>query len=215
MINRTALLTTAYWGPVQYYSKLYGYRRILIEQHDNYVKQTYRNRCQILGPNGVQNLTVPVQKGAALKTKTKDITIDNYKEWQKQHWRAIYSAYKSSPFFELFSESLKTFYTKTYTFLLDLNLDILKWSLDMLELPVVYRLTPQYNKVPEPNVDDYRDVIHPKVQFAKNDILFQSPFYYQVFWDKLGFYPNLSILDLLCMEGPNAPNLLEKSFGGG
>ncbi|SRR6056297_1390227 len=206
-----ALLSTAYLGPVQYYTKLINFEQVLIESDENFQKQSYRNRCIILAANGTLPLTIPVTKDRP-KVKTKEIEIDNTLDWQKQHWTSIESAYSSSPFFEFFMDEFRTFYEKKYKFLLDFNLEIQNYVLDQLEVSPTIKLTSEFIRKVPLNMVDYRETIHPKKRMQKKDKKFDPHFYYQVFGDKFGFVPNLSIIDLLFNEGANAENILVQSI---
>ena len=130
--ERTALLQTAYFGPIQWYQKLHRYDHCLIEQYDSFQKQTYRNRCVIATANGVQALTVPVitqhpspntqhPTPNTQHTLTKDIRISDHNQWRRVHWNALQSAYSESPFFEYYADDLHPFFEKHYEFLLDFN----------------------------------------------------------------------------------------------
>jgi hypothetical protein len=209
----TALLSTAYLGPVQYFTKFLLYDTLYLEVEENYQKQSYRNRCIILSANGMLSLTVPVTKDRP-KERTRDIRIDNTLEWQKNHWTSIESAYSSSPFFEFLADDFAPFYRKTYRFLLDFTLPLLEMVLGHLEIHPSVKLTQQYQKETEPPVDDLRDMIHPKRRMQKADSAFDPAFYYQVFQSRYGFVPNLSIIDLLFNEGANAENVLKQSVSG-
>lgn len=210
-LSENALLSTAYLAPVQYYTKCFMYKHIFIEADENYQKQSYRNRCNILSANGVLPLTVPVSKDMP-KVKTRDIRIDNSLEWQKNHWTSIESAYSSSPFFEFYTDQFSTFYTKKFRFLLDFNLKLQHYILDQLEIKPSVSLTKKFIEKGTQGYDDYRDSIHPKKRQQKRDTSFKPEFYYQVFQEKYGFISNLSIIDLLFNEGPNAENILKKSI---
>ena len=210
-MTNTALLSTTYLGPVQYFTKFLRYDTLYLEVEENYQKQSYRNRCIILSANGVLPLTIPVTKDRP-KERTRDIRIDNTLEWQKNHWTSIESAYSSSPFFEFLADDFAPFYRKRYRFLLDFTLPMLEMVLGHLEIHPSVKLTQRYQKEPEPAVDDLRDMIHPKKRVQRPDPAFEPAFYYQVFQSRYGFVPNLSIIDLLFNEGANAENVLKKSI---
>lgn len=209
-VKTAALLSTAYLGPVQYYTKLMKYKKVFIEADENFQKQSYRNRCIILAANGKLSLTIPVTKDQP-KVKTKDIKIDNSLDWQKQHWTSIESAYSSSPFFEFFMDDFQVFYEKKYRFLLDFNMEIQQFVLNQLEIEAELTLTTSYTENVPDYMTDFRETIHPKKRMQKRDQDFNPHLYYQVFGDKFGFVPNLSIIDLLFNEGANAENILVKS----
>ncbi len=208
VMNNQVLLSTAYLAPIQYYSKFLLYDEIYIEVHENYPKQTYRNRCRIYGANGGLSLSIPVKK-LDVKVKTKDILIDYDTNWRKLHWKSIESAYRSSPFFEYYQDDFMPFYEKKYKYLIDLNTDLQLMILEHLDYAVKINKTEEYKTGYEIGVDDLRDKIHPKLNI--NDDRFKIKSYTQVFKQKLGFIPNLSIIDLLFNEGPNTLEIL-KSF---
>ena len=206
----TALLSTAYIAPVQYYTKLLCYKNIFIEIEENYQKQSYRNRCNVLSANGTLPLTIPVIKDNP-KTKTKDIRIDYSLNWQKNHWVSIESAYSSSPFFEFYQDEFYWFFDRQFKYLIDFNIRIQDYILKQLELSPAIKFTNSFIFQVDENTDDYRESIHPKKRMQKKDALFKPQFYYQVFYEKYGFISNLSIVDLLFNEGPNAENILKQS----
>jgi hypothetical protein len=212
MIQPSAiLLSTAYFAPVRYFSKLAVYPEIYIEQHENFIKQTYRNRAIILGANGTIPLIVPVEKGRGQKINIKDLHIAYDEEWQRNQWRTIFSAYNSSPFFEYYADDIEPFFRKKHRFLFDLNWQITETLLEILEIPLALNLTEDFEQVPE-NCLNFREQISPKNQSIEPDPLFVAQPYTQVFSGKFGFVPNLSILDLLFNEGPSAHAVLLDCF---
>lgn len=206
-----ALLSTTYLGPVQFYTKFLLYDEVWIETMEHYQKQSYRNRCVILSGNGELSLTIPVTKDQR-KVLTRDIRIDNTLEWQKNHWTSIESAYSASPFFEFFMDDFLPFYNRKYEFLIDFNMKLQDMVLDHLEIDTPVKLTTRFHKTPPPDTDDYREAIHPKKRMKKQDPAFRPAFYYQVFQERYAFISNLSIIDLLFNEGPNAENILKQSI---
>ncbi len=205
------LLSTAYFAPIKYFSKLAIYPEVFIEQHENFIKQTYRNRTVILGANGPVSLIVPVVKGREQKIKIKDLRISYDEEWQRTHWRTIFSAYNSSPFFEYYADDLEPLFRKKVTFLFDLNQQINETLLEILEIQIVPHLTKDFDKAPETFLN-YREKISPKAHRNVVDPHFTAHEYTQVFSEKFGFIPDLSILDLLFNEGPSAHTVLQNSF---
>ena len=201
------LLSTAYFPPVQYYAKIISSTEAYIEQFENFQKQTYRNRCVILGGNGPVSLVVPVVKGRGPKTLIKDLKISYDTEWQRNHWRTIFSAYNSSPFFEFYKDDIKPFFEKRHNNLLDFNLSIHENLCELLEVETTAVLTEDFEKVP-PETLNFRERISPKNKTLP-DPAFQAQSYTQVFSERFGFVPKLSILDLLFNEGPNASSVLE------
>jgi len=190
-------LTLSYLAPVEYYAVLAGAETVYLEHCDYYVKQTYRNRCHIAAANGMMALSIPVEKATKEKILTRDIRISDHSDWQTQHWRSIESAYNSTPFFEYYKDDLLPFYEKKWTFLYDFNLDIQHKVLELLDLNPKILLTEKYTAEPQQGVVDLRESIHPK-----KESLFETPKpYYQVFDQRFGFQPNLSIIDLLFNMG--------------
>ncbi len=199
-----------YNGPVNYYARLVRQKEIVLEQHDNYSKQTYRNRCMIMGPNGVIALSIPVIKLHGSKTHVKDIRIDYDSHWNKIHWKSLVASYASSPFFEYLSDELSPFYEKRYEFLIDLNHQLVDHTLRHLGLNIPVSCSVSFTGVSSER--DPRHFIHPKKDQAVADPGFRPEAYHQVFSDRLGFQSNLSILDLIFNEGPGALNYLQRSI---
>lgn len=205
------LLSTACFAPIQYMVKLLQYEQIFIEQHENFTKQTYRNRYIILGANGPLTLVVPVVKGRGRKIKIRDLQISYDTDWQRNHWRTIFSSYNSSPFFEYYQDDLYPFFHKPWKYLFDYNMDALTTLLELMELDIIIHLTSGFESVPAKTLN-VRDAITPKNDKSTPDYQFLPEPYTQVFSSRSGFKPNLSILDLLCNEGPNSANILQKSI---
>ena len=202
----TALLASTYFGPVQWYQKLYRHDHCLIEQYDHFQKQTYRNRCRIATANGSQVLTVPVERTEG-KCLMRDVRISDHGAWRHLHWNALQSAYGESPFFDYYADDLYSFFEKERENLFDFNLDIIHTMCELLDIHPVIRLTERY--VPESllfnsrlSIIDYRDSIRPKHPLPDTDFIPRP--YYQVYQQKHGFLPNLSILDLLFNMGNEA-----------
>ena len=200
------ILNSLYLAPIEYYSALFRAERVVIEMHDNYQKQSYRNRCQIAGANGAISLSIPIEKPVTAKCKMKDIRISEHGNWRHLHWNAIISAYRSSPFFEYYEDDFRPFYEKKQTFLHDFNEELrqLICRLIGIQTPVFY--TDAYMETVPSTITDLREIIHPK----KTPIA-ETPVYYQVFAEKNGFIPNLSIIDLLFNRG-NEGRLVLSSF---
>lgn len=206
----TVYLTTAYLAPVQYYAKLYQAKCIRMETADNYLKQTYRNRCLIAGAGGTLALTVPVVKPDTPKCLTRDIRISDHGNWRRLHWNALVSAYNSTPFFEYYADDFAPFYEKKYPFLLDFNEQLRRLVCKLLDLQPDVHYTDTYA---QPSEGDFRESIRPKHE--GDDPAFRAVPYYQVFRDKYGFLPNLSVVDLLFNMGPEAVVVLEKCISAG
>ena len=201
----TALLQTTYFGPIQWYQKLYRYDQTLIEQYDSYQKQTYRNRCVIATANGLQALTVPVEHDTLnIKNeiiKVKDLRISDHNNWRRIHWNALQSAYNESPFFDYYADDIRLFFEKKYDFLVDFNEAIRQTVCNLLDIHPQVSYTTDFSRQPS-DIDDYREVINAKHPQPDED--FQPRRYWQVFEGKHGFQANLSILDLLFNMGNEA-----------
>jgi len=202
------VLSTSYFGPVQYFTKFLLPGQVYLEKHENFTKQTYRNRCLIFGANGPLSLTVPVKRGSFHKMKISELEIEHTYPWQENHWRSIESAYGSSPYFEFYQEEIHSLIHLRSQFLLDLNIGILKAILGLLRIDKKIIFTDDYSK--GGYNQDIRDKIHPKKRIP--DPLFKPVEYVQVFQSKFGFQTNLSVLDLLFNTGPDAKSILENSI---
>ncbi len=210
--NRPVLLSTAYFAPVQFYTKIILFEKIYIEKFEKYSKQTYRNRCEILGANGPVTLVVPVVKGRSRKKMIKDIRISYDTDWQRIHWRTIFSAYNSSPFFEYYADDIKPFFLRKKEYLMELNMSIHEKVCELLEINNNTFLTDNFEEVPDDTVN-LREAISPKKHKAKHDSYFIPSEYTQVFSEKFPFVPNLSIMDLLFNKGPDSYQILISSAG--
>ncbi len=206
---KSAIFSTAYLAPIEYFVQILKYKKIFIEKDENYIKQTYRNRCCIYGANGKLTLSIPVDKGMRNHKKIIDTRISYDVFWQKLHWKSIKSAYNSSPFFIYYEEYLKPFYTKKYKFLIDYNFDILKMLLNQIGIDIDIDFTEKYIKNYTDTID-LRSITNPKLNKNKINSNREMHSYIQVFGSKFGFIPNLSIIDLLFNEGPNTLNYLSK-----
>ncbi len=196
----TCLLSSTYFGPVQWYRKLNRYALCLLEQHDHFIKQTYRNRCVIPTTNGLQVLSVPIEKYEGAKCEMKDIRVSDHGNWQHIHWNALLSAYGESPFFEYYADDIRPFFEKSWTYLFDFNLEITHKMCELLDIEA--RIQPTERYMDAPGLPDFRDAIRPKHPLPDAD--FTPRRYYQVYERKHGFQPNVSILDLLFNEGSEA-----------
>ena len=200
------LIIPPYAGNIQYYSLFAHSKEVLLEKNAHYVKQTYRNRCQILTANGVMNLTIPVEKVSGEKMLDKDVKISPT-DWQRVHWIAIESAYNNSPFFLYYEDDIRPMYEKKYDFLLDFNLELQEKLVSLLGLTTEFKLTENYIDSYE---NDLREVLSPKYKGDYPN--FNPESYYQVFKEKYGFVENLSIYDLLFNMGNESILILNKSY---
>ncbi|MDR1055350.1 MAG: WbqC family protein [Prevotellaceae bacterium] len=205
-------LSAAYLPNIQYFTKLLAARKVYIEQHENYVKQSYRTRCDIYSANGVMQLNIPVERQRGEKIPIKDVRIDYKRNWQHVHWQSIVSAYRSSPFFEYYTGDLQPFYKREETFLFDFNVKLMEKMLELAGIKANISFTGEYIRQPAYPEFDYRLSISPKPRLQRTDSYFKMVDYYQIFRGKYGFMSNLSILDLLCNEGNNTVSILRDSL---
>lgn len=202
------IIDSQYFGTINYYKILNNFSNIEIEQYESYQKMSFRNRCMVAGSNGVVGLSVPLEKGRGQRELMKDVRISYSDKWQVQHWRTIESCYSRAPFFEFYRDGVGQLLRQKETYLLDLNMATLNWLKKVLKIPGDISLTRQYLKTYPEGVADRRSTILPKnYQQAET-----CPRYTQVFEDRIGFQPNLSILDLLFCCGPETSSLLQTTF---
>ena len=203
-------LSTAYLPPIQYFTKFFLGEEVVFDYHETFLKQSYRNRCTILGANGLLDLTIPVIKPDGNNTKTKDILIDYVTNWQHVHWKAIVSAYNQSPFFEVLAHEFEPYFNKKIKYLIDWNEQMLMQISKSLEIPIDFAIADDYIMDCEEE-KDFRTCISPKPRLQKPDKRFIAISYYQVFSEKFGFQPNLSIIDLIFAVGPETVSVCMKS----
>lgn len=206
------LLSTAYLPPVQYFCKLLS-SDAEVEQCESFVKQTYRNRCVIDSPQGALTLTVPVEKPSDNNRLIRDLRISDHGNWRHQHWQALTSSYYNSPFFEYYQDDFRPFYEQRYDFLVDFNEALTQKCIELIDISVTLQRSSNYTPKDTKSIgenDDFRDLISPKHSFSDDHTFFPVP-YYQVFADRHGFLPNLSIVDLLFNMGPESIFVLQQS----
>ena len=197
------LLSTTYFGPVQWYQKLYRADEVWIERYESFQKQTYRNRCIIATTQGTQALTVPVERSSRNEeSRIKDLHISDHGNWRHLHWNALRSAYGDSPFFMYYEDDLRPFFEQRWDYLFDFNEAIRQKVCELIDIHPSVEYTEEYISAIDPqtsDIVDYREVIHAKHPQPDKDFVPRR--YWQVFERKHGFQPNLSILDLLFNMG--------------
>jgi hypothetical protein len=201
---KTALLHPSYFPSISHFVAIAQSDKVTFEIEDNFQKQTNRNRTYIYSPNGIQLLNIPIKHSKLYHQKTKDIKIEAEFDWQKQHFKSLEAAYRSSPFFEFFEDDLLSIFQKKHTFLMDLNLEAFEIVCKCLRMKIEFDKTTEYfHEIDNSQIKDFRYLVN-----GKKDIsVFET--YTQVFDDKYGFLNNLSILDLIFNEGKYAVDYLK------
>ena len=201
------VIEAQYFAPSILFKHLYKHTHVVFDQYENFQKTGFRNRCRVAGADGSILLSVPLLGGRDQKKLTKDILIDNRSLWQEQHWKTIVSCYNRSPWFEFYRDELNEIYTRPFDLLMEWNLVCFRWAIYKLELNVAVSLSDMWHKeYDSENWVDWRDKLSQEsihVNFP------EAPVYTQVFGDRTGFIPHLSILDLLFCEGKNAGVILK------
>lgn len=210
-MEKTVLLSSAYLPPVSYFSKLYAYEKVCVERFDHYMKQSYRNRCVIASAAGPLSLTIPTEKSEDPKCLMKDVRISDHGNWRHVHWNAFVAAYKQSPFFDYYADEFHEFFEKRYSFLFDFNSELCNWLCEQLDMYPVVAWSDDFI-VDTAGMDDFREQIHPKKRLQTEDASFKAVPYYQVFQEKQGFQPDLSVADLLFNMGPEGLLVLRDSI---
>lgn len=190
-----------YFGPVSYFAKLIQAEDYRFEIHENFPKQTYRNRCYIQGANGKLRLAIPIKHNG--NRVMKDMEISYESNWQKEHFKSLVSAYQSSPYFEYYEDDIHSIFDTQEKFLFDFNLKTIEFINAKLKLELDLSFTPSYEIIDE-NFD-FRNSFD-----SKSELQTDIPKYMQVFDDKFEFIPDLSILDLLCNKGPKSATYLNE-----
>jgi len=204
--KKPVLLSTAYLPPAHYVGLMMAASEVLIEKRETYLKQSYRNRCEIYTANGKLALSIPVVKVNGNHTQIDEIKISEQTNWQVLHWRAIRSAYANSPFFLYFKDDLEFFYQQKFENLFEFNYQILVKVLSLAGIRKTISFTEKFEKLPE-NVNDFRYLISPKIPPSQ----FNFKPYYQAFSEKHGFIHGLSILDVLFHKGPETMGIISQT----
>lgn len=206
-MNKTAIVETQYFGCVQYISIFAKYSSVFIEQFENWQKSSFRNRTVLVGSNGLIHLSVPILNGREQHKTIKEIKINTSEKWQNYHWRTIFSCYGKAPFFEFYKDELHgILFKRKFDFLFDLNMELLNWLLHKFKITSPINFTGKYfTQTIDGGTIDLRNKWLPKNFQQEQNAVMQ---YNQVFQEKINFQPNVSILDLLFCEGPNAKTFL-------
>jgi hypothetical protein len=206
-MGQKVLIDLQYLPSLEYFTVLQLHKDIEIEVCENFVKQSYRNRAYILAANKVTQLTIPVIGGNS-KQSIRSIEVDHNQRWVDIHWRGIISAYGKAPYFEYYADYFEQILSKKHSHLFELNMELLTLCLKLLQSDNTITFSEKYRKDPEDGILDLRSVIHPKKDFGQRPY-YQPYSYIQLFGKE--FVPNLSIIDVLFCEGPNAGNIIHRS----
>ncbi|MGV3706672.1 MAG: WbqC family protein [Arcticibacter sp.] len=202
-MHKGAIFPLFYLPPVEFFSQMKAHKeQIVIEASEHFPKQTYRNRASIDSPQGKLDLIVPVIKGSKVHTNIRDVKISYDFNWQRLHWMSIQTSYRRSAYFEFYEDAFARFYEEKWDYLFDYNVELLELLAKSLKLQLPYTLNSGYEET-YPDMDDFRKSIHPKLP---SDRTFKE--YFQVFGERNGFLPNLSIIDLLFSQGPQSASFL-------
>ncbi len=203
------ILSSAYLAPVQYYAHLYAAGKAVEDRFEHYVKQTYRNRCYIATPDGPLALTIPVERSGSGSKAMRDIRISEHGNWRHLHWNALTSAYESSPYFEYYADDFRLLYERKFNYLVDFNAELQQLLLNLLDLQPHVTQSEAYIAHPEAADTDLRVLLSPKAPVG-SDAHFEAQPYWQVFAERTGFLPNLSMADLLFNMGPESRLVLKR-----
>lgn len=204
------LLHPTYFPNIAAFAIIIG-DKVIWEVEDNYQKQTYRNRCYISTDQGKHMLTIPIKHvgGKEGRQKYKEVRLDNSYSWQRQHWRTLQTAYRTSPFFEYYEDDIAPLFEKEHLFLLDFNLRTIETICNCLQIKMSSKKTLTYQKNIEMPRQGLKTVDARFLVNAKKEIQLVQETYTQVFGSRHGFIKNLSVLDLLFNEGPHTISFLK------
>lgn len=203
-MQNVAIFPSFYLPPIDYFSAaLQANLPLVLDQHEHFPKQTFRNRASIHGANGQLDLIIPILKGSRVHTSMKNVKISNDFNWQRLHWMSLETAYRSSAFFEFYEAEFAPFYEKKWDYLLEFNQEITDLLIRLLKLDLSFEQSESYLE-PTEILLDFRSSIHPK-----KPSVYPQKSYFQVFEDRNGFIPHLSIVDLLFSQGPQSNRFLK------
>ncbi len=212
VLSDIAVIELPYLPNIQFFSKLMLYQQVFLEQHENYRKSSYRNRCYIAGPNGQHRLSIPLKKGKNEQQNIQQVEIAFNEPWPHQHWQAIQSAYGNAPFFEFYVDYFQPIFEQPDESLFAFNQRLFNTLLKVIPVTAKIEYTSEYHEEWPSDADDLRHFMLPKKMGREADDFYQAAPYPQVFQEKHGFLANLSILDLLFCTGPQTVQYLEKSI---
>lgn len=209
---KTLIIEIQYFAPVDLYFALINSKYCSFEQYETWQKMSFRNRCMVAGAGGPIELSIPVENGREQRAMIKDVKIAERENWRVRHWRTIESCYNKSPWFEFHRDGLENLYARPEKFLFDWNLKCFEWVMSRLKISTPFGFTEEYQKeYPEKEFLDLRNKITPKtIRLANKPFPKWEGKYIQVFENKTGFIPHLSVLDFLFCEG-NSGELMQKN----
>lgn len=197
------ILPTSYFGNIEYFFQLWKEKEVIIDIHEPYQKQTFRTRCEIAGANGLQTLSIPVERPNGKDTLVKDVLVSYKEDWRKDHLKAIESTYSRTPYFIYYFDTINEILTEDEPHLIQLNYKLLSYLVDKIGLTVNLSFSSAQSPLEETDL---------RMDFtSKKKNRFNAHRYIQTFEERHGFLNNLSILDLLFNEGPNAISILQES----
>lgn len=209
--NVPILLELHYFPSIQWFSKFFLHPTMILEQHENYVKRSFRNRAHIASANGLLRLSIPLAKGKNQQQNIRQVGISYEENWQQKQWTAICSAYGNAPFFEYYVDDFQPLFEEKSELLFEHNLKVLQAIFFVLDFKPPIQLSQSYLMDNYAGMEDFRNKITPKTFNLERDNNFKDIPYQQVFAEKNGFLPNLSILDLIFCKGPETLSILENS----
>lgn len=213
MIDKKVVLPCCYLPPISFWSILLNSHNFEIEQHENFVKSTFRNRCEVAGTNGLLKLSVPVLGGKSHRQLFKDTRIANENRWQKIHWQTLCSAYRRSAYFEYYEDKFAPFYHQEFEFLFDFNFQLLALIASLLKIENDLNFTNCFQKTYDNSTLDFRNHFKSLQENTFGNLKFEAPNYFQCFGERTGFLPNLSVVDILFSEGPHAATKIKQAIG--
>ncbi len=211
-VKKPVLIELQYFGPVQYFARLLFHEKVIFERYEHYQKATWRNRCQIAMPDGPLTLSIHLKDGRDQRRSITEVKICDTHKWRQAHWMSLCTAYRSSPYFEYYEDQLAPLFQNPHERLWDFSFQAFELTLKLLKVDLDISFTDRFVKDHGDSVVDLRSAILPNARKSRPDLIYQAPSYQQVFEPKIGFLPNLSVLDLLFSTGPNAADVLRSAM---
>jgi len=210
--KKKLLIESQYIGSIPYWACLLAYEEIYFDAHEHFVKASYRNRCNIATPDGLLSLSAPLKRGRGQRRKMKEVRLFEEENWRIKHWNSLCSAYRRSPYFEYFEDLMEPFFRNRTNYLLEWNMTFMKMISEMLKVKLQWSFTERYIGSGSEGFDDLRSNFLPSVKRNKLPEGYKNVPYHQVFQDRTGFFPDISVLDMLFNEGPRAADLIRASW---